>query len=154
MNTSDTLKHTVDSALSWFLKKLTLNSNGQLEILITESTLSSDKDKVEFDGVDFGNLKRIEISNNSKEIKILFKDVLAFQRFDESFLIGHENESFEGKYFRTYSKSNYLDFLLKQTSLEVWVKSKAVHYSIVCENDVIDIISEAPPVVVQVDSIA
>jgi len=57
---------------------------------------------------------------------------------------GHfEDEVFEGDRLRIYSKSHFLDHLARDTGAH----GELIHYKITCENHLVDIAAEEPPVI-------
>jgi hypothetical protein len=56
----------------------------------------------------------------------------------------YDDEIFQGKLFRIYSKSNFLDHLARDTGAHT---QPVQHYKLTCLNRLIDVASYAPPVI-------
>lgn len=90
--------------------------------------------------------KPIEVTESSARYEIVFDDYIAYAVTNESFAGGIE-EKFEGRLARIYSESAFLNYIGQGTFATEEYPGPFVHYGLCCLNQVIDIVSENPPVV-------
>jgi hypothetical protein len=57
------------------------------------------------------------------------------------------SEAFTGKIFRVFSRSHLLDFMERTTIASVQYPGPLMHFEIVCENHIVDVICTAPPAI-------
>ncbi|MBM7694322.1 hypothetical protein JOC77_003783 [Peribacillus deserti] len=63
-------------------------------------------------------------------------------RLKDDYTIWNDTEKFQGEAFRIYSKSNYFDFIEKESNLNKFMPGESFsHYSIACIEHKVDIIS-------------
>lgn len=66
---------------------------------------------------------------------------IGYSVLNEGFTVCDDYEKFQGKSFRIYTKSRYLDFIKVGTIASVDYPGHFKHYRIVCLNHIIDIVS-------------
>ena len=88
------------------------------------------------------------IPDQSVMYDIFFRNYFGYSVRNESYTIWDDEEEFEGKRFRIYSKSKYSDYLKK--SAPVTHAMEFTHYGICCENHIIDIASDREPVITKI----
>ena len=83
--------------------------------------------------------------------KVTFEDYLIYSVTDESFGIYDENEEFEGKLFRKYSKSKFLDYIQDAINIEYaeifMGEDGYFHFGVCCLNQIIDVVSAKEPII-------
>lgn len=76
-----------------------------------------------------------------RRYKITFSDYVAYSVRNESFTVWDDYEMFQGKLFRQYSKSRFLDYLANST--HGWILENTVgnptHFGAVCLNHLLDV---------------
>ncbi len=80
-------------------------------------------------------------------LRIEFDWYIAYSVINESFTVMDKYEVFEGKTFRIYSKSRYLDFINISTIASDFHPGPFKHYGIVALNHIIDVVSTEPPTI-------
>jgi hypothetical protein len=90
--------------------------------------------------------KPIAVTENSARYEIVFDDYIAYAVTNESYAGGIE-EKFEGRLARVYSKSAFLNYIGQGTFATEDYPGPFVHYGFCCLNQIIDIVSEKPPIV-------
>lgn len=99
---------------------------------------------------EFGDSYSINIDKNSPIIQIDFHTYIAYSIRNESFTSWDDYEEFEGKIFRIYKKSRYLDFISVGTFATEDFPGSFKHYGISCLDHIVDIVSISEPVVTEV----
>lgn len=84
---------------------------------------------------------------SSPIIQVDFYSYIAYSIRNEFFTSGDEYEGFDGKTFRIYKKSRYLDFISNGIFTSKDFPKPYKHYGICCIDHVVDIISTSKPVV-------
>lgn len=80
-------------------------------------------------------------------LKIEFNSYIGYAVRNESFTVWDDYEQFEGKIFRVYQRSRYLDFISKSTIATADYPGPFLHYGIAGLNHIVDIVSTEAPVV-------
>ena len=124
-----------------------------LRIVIAEAGVSDGPSEVASDEESNKALRKllkesrpIEVSDSSARYEIVFDDYIAYAVTNESFAGGIE-EKFEGRLARVYSKSAFLNYIGQGTFATEEYPGPFVHYGFCCLNQIIDVVSERPPVV-------
>jgi hypothetical protein len=81
----------------------------------------------------------------SETFEIHFRRYFAYLVRDESGFPPEKGALFDGAQFRRYKKSSFLDFVTKASFSEDIRPDPLYHYGIYCLNDLVDVISSAPP---------
>lgn len=84
-------------------------------------------------------------------IQMDFERYIGYSVLNESYTVWDDYETFEGKIFRIYSKSRYLDFLKVSTIATNDFPGPFTHYGIACLNHTIDIVSVSEPVIKEIE---
>lgn len=84
---------------------------------------------------------------SSPIIQVDFHSYIAYSIRNEFFTSGDDYEEFDGKTFRIYKKSRYLDFISNGIFASEDFPKPYKHYGICCIDHVVDIISTSEPIV-------
>lgn len=84
---------------------------------------------------------------SSPIIQVDFHSYIAYSIKNEFFTSGDDYEEFDGKTFRIYKKSRYLDFISNGIFASKDFPKPYKHYGICCIDNVVDIISTSEPIV-------
>ncbi|SDO23189.1 hypothetical protein SAMN04487897_11060 [Paenibacillus sp. yr247] len=95
----------------------------------------------------FGDSYPINVDKNSPVIQIDFETYVAYSIRNESFTTWDDYEEFEGKIFRIYKKSRYLDFITVGTFASEDFPGPFKHYGISCFDHIVDVVSVSEPVI-------
>lgn len=93
---------------------------------------------------------RVMLDDTLPTIQIEFETYIGYSIRNESYTVWDSEEVFEGKLFRIYSKSKYLDFIKASTIATEDYPGPFVHYELVCLDHIIDIVSVSKPIVKEV----
>lgn len=96
------------------------------------------------------NVHSIDYDYMNPLIQIDFESYIGYSILNESFTSMDHYEDFEGKAFRIYRKSRYLDFIKVGTFASEDYPGAFKHYGIVCFNHIIDIVSVSEPIVKEI----
>ena len=94
-----------------------------------------------------GGSKIAQDDNSFPIIEIQFDSYIGFSIRNESYTLWDEYEDFEGKIFRLFQRSRYLDFIRSSTFATDDYPGPYKHYGIAGLNHIIDIVSIEEPVI-------
>ncbi|MDB5155123.1 MAG: hypothetical protein JWR54_3874 [Mucilaginibacter sp.] len=140
----------INNFKSLFLLDIEEPRDNQVLITIQETTVVSEEEYVPVGDKTIGPVRRIIANENCKKFSFFFNSYAAYTIINESFPLWHDYEEWTGKLLRIYSKSNYLDYIRKDTAAEEFYDHHGwplKHFSINCENHVIHIASMEDPVI-------
>jgi hypothetical protein len=143
----------INSSKSLFLLKIKEPRDNQVLITVQETTVSDESEIVSIGNTQIGPLKRIIVNDKCTKYSLFFNSYAAYSVINESFSPWKDYEEWVGNLFRFYTKSNYLDFIRKDTNAEFiyeYQEGKLKHFSIICENHVINIASIDFPIIKRV----
>ncbi|KRE38177.1 hypothetical protein [Paenibacillus sp. Soil522] len=121
-----------------------------LRLYFSRSKMSDTPEPLIVGEKDFGDSYSINMDKNSPLIQIDFDTYIAYSIRNESFTSWDDYEEFEGKIFRIYKKSRYLDFISVGTYATEDFPGPFKHYGISCLDHIVDIVSASEPVVTEV----
>lgn len=86
----------------------------------------------------------IEHGSRDRLFEVRWSHYVSYSILNESYSRWDDGEEFQGKSFRLYSKSHYLDYLKTIPMIQILAPSHH-HWRIVCVNHIIDVASEREP---------
>lgn len=92
----------------------------------------------------------IDIDYSLPIIQLDFNWYIGYSVLNESYTVWDDYQKFEGKSFRIYNKSRYLDFIKAGTIASVDYPGPFKHYGIACLNHIIDIVSVDEPMIKEI----
>ena len=128
-----------------YLGKLIETNDFELEIWIDEARLEGDE--VASSGA-VRIRREIIADKDCNSYKITFDGYVNYSVTDESCALEIGSDKFEGRLLRKYSKSTYLDYMVKTIDIEtpgIIAGKPCTHYEIVCLNHIIDVLSINEP---------
>ena len=131
----------------WFLERL--NYVGALLVVeVVEGRVSSVSEDVSIDGVGtVPDARPIEVTDQSRRVRIQFSNVLVYQVTDESYGASDlgKTKEIDGKILCQHYESAYLRYALQSTLIEHLVDDPAQHYSLNLADDIIEVITTTEP---------
>ena len=135
----------LDDAHSWFLEGIVFD--GDLRLTLVEAMRNVEPQDVIVGGVNLGPADQVELTTKSRRALIVFAEPVAHQVLDESLTMAYEDEVHDGGILRRYSRSRWLEYLRANSLFEHPAAEGAVHYEVLTEHDLVDVVcSEAPTV--------
>lgn len=98
----------------------------------------------------YENAQSIEIDEDLPVIQVDFETYIGYSILNESYTSWDDYQKFEGKSFRFYSRSRYLDFIKVGTFATEDYPGSFAHYGMVCLNHIVDIVSISNPTIKEV----
>jgi hypothetical protein len=91
---------------------------------------------------------RIAVTGESRAFEIVWQQYVAYSVLNESFAAPDgEGEQYDGKRFRVYSKSRFIEYVSRASFASDEYPGPTVHYRVACEDHVIDVIATRPPAI-------
>jgi len=144
---NDPIWQQIDSAAYLFLYKLFEPRDNSLTIILQEAIANTLKagPTILPDGLTLpGDSSPIEPTAECRVFRLHWKNYVSYSVTEEMHgsTGNYDQEKYSGRLIRIYSKSNFLDFIEKNTGAHI---DDYRHYQIACLNHVIDIASTAFP---------
>ncbi len=138
------MKSILAEAKCWFLERLDYEG-ARLLIEVTEGIVASVPQDVSIDDVGtIGGARSIEVTNQSRRVRVQFSNVLAYQVTDESY-DNADSGQVDGQILCKHTGSAYLQYVLQNTLIEDLVDDPAQHYSLNLADDIIEVITTTEP---------
>jgi len=96
------------------------------------------------DNAPLTNVSPIEHTQGCRVFEITWSSYIAYSVRNESYA-QNGDDKFEGRLFRYYSKSHFLDYVASATLATSDYPGPFRHWSIACLNHVIDVVSQVEP---------
>lgn len=134
-----------------YLEDIFETKDNYLRLTFSRSKLSKVSDPIIIDAnhsikVD----SAVDIDYSLPLIQIDFDWYIGYSVLNESYTVWDDYQKFEGKSFRIYTKSRYLDFINAGTIASIDYPGPFKHYKIVCLNHIIDIVSTNEPIIKEI----
>ncbi|MCU1324483.1 MAG: hypothetical protein JWM43_4132 [Acidobacteriaceae bacterium] len=144
--TQEEIWQQIDSAAYLFLNRTFEPRDNQLTIVLNEAIANeAKKSRREFPGgLDLAESTPIESTPDCRIFTLSWTSYVSYCVTEE--MVGscgdYGNEIYTGRLFRRYSKSNFLDFVARDTGAHF---ESYQHYKIACQNYVIDVAATMTP---------
>jgi hypothetical protein len=132
---------------SFFLLEYSEPATNSLRILVVEAKVSPQAVPINFGGRSMGEGFPVRIEPDSAKFELVWDLYILYQIVNESYG-GSPEDSKEGvvsNLVRVYKSSNLLRYVKSSIVASDEYPGKAVHYEIVCEQHVVDVICHVRP---------
>ncbi len=141
------MKSILAEAEWWFLERLDYKG-ALLVVEVTEGCVSSIPEDVSIDDVGtIDGARPIEVTDQSRRVRVEFANVLAYQVTDESYAVpvSEKTEVVDGQILCRHTSSEYLEHVRKNSLIKHLVDDPVHHYSLNLADDIIDVITSSNP---------
>jgi hypothetical protein len=121
--------------------------DNELKLLFSKSLTSETPETIALGNIELKDVYSINIDSESPLIQLKFERYIAYSIRNESFTAWDDYEEFEGRIFRIYRKSRYLDYIQLSTIASEDYPGPYKHYGIACLNHIIDVVSTEEPLI-------
>jgi hypothetical protein len=90
-------------------------------------------------------LERIESDPSCRVFELVWPTYVCYAVRNESFCTQNADETWEGRLFRRYSKSHFLEFVARTTIATAAFPRPLQHWGVACLDHVIDVVSASAP---------
>lgn len=141
------MKSILAEAEWWFLERLDYKG-ALLVVEVAEGIVSSVPENVSID--DAGTIdgaRPIEVTDQSRHVRVEFTNVLAYQVTDESYAVpaSEKTEEVDGQILCRHTSSEYLEHVRKNSLIKHLVDDPVHHYRLGLADDIIDVITISEP---------
>ena len=143
------MKSILAEAKCWFLERLDYEG-ARLLIEVTEGIVASVPQDVSIDDVGtMAGACSIEVTNQSRRVRVQFSNVLAYQVTDESYAVPASGkiEEVGGQILCRHIGSEYLEHVQQNSLIKHLVDDPVHHYSFNLADDIIEVIATAEPAI-------
>lgn len=123
-----------------FFLGLTEPEENSLRLFFSRSITSSTPEPILIGDKNIGDGYTVTIDEKSPVIQIDFNSYVGYSVINESFTVWDDYEEFEGKAFRIYRRSRYLDFIGAGTIASEDYPGPFKHYGASCLNHIVDVL--------------
>jgi hypothetical protein len=136
----------MNSCSSLFLKEIFEPGANCLRLIIREGKTSKVAVPIVFAGTNLGESFPVKIDEACATFQLDWNNYVLYHVLNESYGVPADaTEFYEGKLARKYTASKLLQFTLASTCATDEYPGKLLHYEIICEQHVINVICIAPP---------
>ena len=116
-------------------------SNNSLRLIVAELSVS---DQIMPSPPSVEGAHPVEHTRRDHLFEVFWPRYVAYNVFNESYTSWDPLQEFQGKRFRQYQKSRYLDFVRTEQNVGFLAPK---HWGVMCANHIIDVVSEEEPIV-------
>ncbi|ASR46573.1 hypothetical protein B4V02_07735 [Paenibacillus kribbensis] len=133
-----------------YLDQIFETRDNHLRLLFSRSKTNRVAETMTIGNIEINESYSIDIDVTLPQIQMDFEWYIGYSIRNESYTVWDDYEQFDGKIFRIYSKSRYLDFIKTSTIATGDYPGPYKHYGISCLNHIIDIVSTSDPIITEV----
>ena len=139
---------------SFFLLECNEPTTNSLRIVVVEAKVSEQAVPITFAGQPMGEGFPVRIEVDSAKFELIWDLYILYQLVNESYAGPPEDpgQGVVSNLVRVYESSNLLGYVKSSTIASDEYPGKALHYEIVCEQHVVDVISHVRPRCRRIDS--
>lgn len=116
-----------------------------LRLVVRVGAEGTEAKSIAVGGTVISGLRQVAADESAPEYEITFVSYIAYAVRSESYTLRDKEEAWVGNSFRVYSKSRFLDFVRSATFASSEYPGPFAHYSLVCQDHVVDIASISQP---------
>jgi hypothetical protein len=129
-----------------FLTDIRELGRNRLKLFLSEGCPAGEVERIVIGDQSIAGGTRIDITANSRIFEMVWTSYVAYSVINESYASSSgPEERFEGRLFRIYSESRFLDYAALSTFATSEYPGPMKHYQICCEDHVLNVISTQPP---------
>jgi hypothetical protein len=130
----------------WLTQIEELDHNG-LRLVLEEGIANPEATSTTIGNITIGDCHRVEKTDSSRIFEVVWKLYVAYSIRNESYTQRDEYDMSNGRQFRIYSKSRYLDFIGHATFVSDGYPGPIQHIGIGCEDHIVDVVSTQGPLI-------
>jgi hypothetical protein len=130
-----------------FLRALDEWEPNALRLVIEEARPMGDLHDTQVAGVTITDCRTVDSDESCRAYEVRFDLYVAYSVLNESFATADKSEKYEGRLFRLYTVSRFLDFVRSTTWGDDDYPGPIRHYEVVCLDHIIDVATAKEPVI-------
>lgn len=135
----------LDGQAYLFLNGIEEVGHGGLRLVAEAGAVSMEAMDIKVGGTVVSGAREVSANASAPKYEIIFASYIAYAVRNESYVSQDKEEAWIGNSFRVYSKSRFLDFVQRGTFASSEYPGPFAHYSLVCQDHVIDIATTRQP---------
>ena len=135
----------LDDHAHLFLRSIGEPGEGVLRLLVEIGVERVTAKDIEIAGSLISGVHQTSADESTPAYEITFASYIVYAVRNESYALQDKQEVWQGKSFRVYSKSKFLDFVASATFASAEYPGPFAHYCLACEDHVVDIASIVQP---------
>jgi len=140
------MREEIDSCKYLYLREIGEPVDNSLRLLIEEAKADGPPEDCELlPGKVISGLRSIESDETCRMFEILWPSYVAYSVRNESFTQIDNDEIWTGRLFCEFSKSHFLDYVVRATFASADYPGPLRHWGINCLNHVVDVVSSVEP---------
>lgn len=116
-----------------------------LRLVIEEAKISGETEDIDVGTAKLTDVHPIIADETCCAYEVIFGSYVAYTVLNESYAGVDESGQYTGRYFRVYSKSNFLDYVRAATFASEDYPGKFTHYEIACLDHIVEVVSVDEP---------
>ena len=137
----------INACRALFLADIQELGRNALKLVVAEGQPVGSPETIEVGGVEIPNCTRVEPTDDTAVFELTWEQYVGYAVINESFASFSEEEQFEGRRYRIYSKSRFLDYMSRASFACDEYPGPTRHYCVACEDHIVDVLSVVPPIV-------
>ena len=113
--------------------------------LVVKEARPGQTQRLKVEGTILGEAREIKAEEGVPGYEVVFEHYVAYAVTNESYDLRDDDAQYEGRLFRTYTKSRFLDYVRRSTIASDDYPGPYVHYGVICLNHIIDVASVEVP---------
>jgi hypothetical protein len=139
------MRDQVDKCAYLNLREICEPEENSLRLVIEEMRVGDVAEDLVVGATNLGPTRRIEHTEACRVFEIIWGTYIAYCVVNESYALGGKSDIYEGRRFRVYSKSLFLDYVRTDTFGDDQYPGPSKHIGISCGNHIVNVVSVSDP---------
>lgn len=116
-----------------------------LRLVVEEMQESFESEELEIGGVNLGESRKIEHTQSCRVFEVTWETYISYAVVNESYARVKNDEVYEGRLVRVYSKSDFLEHIRQATFADEHYPGPFKHIALVCMHHIVNVVSVSHP---------
>ncbi len=151
MSRQQAYRDEIDSCYTLFLGRIEEHVENGLRLILLEAKVGGVMDDIVLGDARLSGMRAIEHTRGCRIWEVVFDSYVSYVVLNESYTCWDERQVWEGRQFRTYTRSHFLDYLGRDSFATDEYPGPFTHFGICCENHIIHVASMDEPRIRRMD---
>lgn len=134
-----------------YLHSIEEPEENHLSLIFERTKINTNTETLQIGKTIIEGLHSIDVDYKLPFIQLDFQWYIGYAITNESYTSFDEYERFDGRIFRIYSKSRYLDYINLSTIVTNEYPGTFKHYGVICLNHIVNVVSVEEPLVREIE---
>lgn len=134
-----------------YLHSIEEPEENHLSLIFEKTKINTNTETLQTGNTIIEGLHSIDVDYKLPFIQLDFQWYIGYAITNESYTSFDEYERFDGRIFRIYSKSRYLDYINLSTVVTDEYPGTFKHYGVICLNHIVNVVSVEEPLVREIE---